>query len=356
MGRKILHVAETLKGGVSSIINVITTNKNFEHAVVGPIEHIGSIRNDVTVYGYSGKGRGIVRTLSMIFKTLICILKERPSIIHLHSSFSVILAPLLYFFRLFFLEKIIYQPHGVYYDPCMNNSKSKDFLVSIIERIFCLFVDSVVAISEYELSILSEKYSEKKINLVRNPTTIEPTSENLGKHSNYFLFVGRFDKQKSLNRLVKFWSEYKIGMLLKVVGECVQNESDRGSIDDNYVEFLGWRDADYVLNIMMNAKATIVPSQWEGFGLVAVESISVGTPVICSNVGGLNEIIIDRYNGYKFDYDNFEMALHRALILIDEIDYEDLSINSFEHSLKFSIENYLNEISSIYMVKGFTNG
>ena len=86
MGRKILHVAETLKGGVSSIINVITTNKNFEHAVVGPIEHIGSIRNDVTVYGYSGKGRGIVRTLSMIFKTLICILKERPSIIHLHSS------------------------------------------------------------------------------------------------------------------------------------------------------------------------------------------------------------------------------------------------------------------------------
>ncbi len=45
------------------------------------------------------------------------------------------------------------------------------------------------------------------------------------------------------------------------------------------------------------AAATLVPSRWEPFGLVAVESLALGTPVIASSVGGLKEIVVDMRSG-----------------------------------------------------------
>jgi len=45
--------------------------------------------------------------------------------------------------------------------------------------------------------------------------------------------------------------------------------------------------------IVAMAKSTVIPSRWEPFGLVAVESMALGTPVIASSVGGLREIVVD---------------------------------------------------------------
>ena len=55
------------------------------------------------------------------------------------------------------------------------------------------------------------------------------------------------------------------------------------------VHFLGWRDD--VPSIMIDLDALIVPSLWEGFGLVTLEAMALGKPIIASRVSALPEII-----------------------------------------------------------------
>lgn len=62
--------------------------------------------------------------------------------------------------------------------------------------------------------------------------------------------------------------------------------------------FSGRLDHTEVLRRMSTALATIVPSRSEAFGLVNIESLAVGTPVIASSVGGIVEIIRDRLDGF----------------------------------------------------------
>ena len=62
------------------------------------------------------------------------------------------------------------------------------------------------------------------------------------------------------------------------------------------VNFVGWSDnpGEYY----RNSDILLIPSHWEGFGLVAVEGMSTGLPIIASNVEGLNEVVSSAYIDY----------------------------------------------------------
>ena len=52
---------------------------------------------------------------------------------------------------------------------------------------------------------------------------------------------------------------------------------------------LGFQENPY--SYLKNSKLLVMPSAWEGFGLVAVEAMILGKPVVCSGVGGLKNIV-----------------------------------------------------------------
>ena len=57
-----------------------------------------------------------------------------------------------------------------------------------------------------------------------------------------------------------------------------------------------------VRELLATSKALIMPTQWfEGFPMSIVEAFSVGTPVLCSNLGNLDSMVINGVNGWKFD-------------------------------------------------------
>lgn len=79
--------------------------------------------------------------------------------------------------------------------------------------------------------------------------------------------------------------------------ESLRQLADEKGVADR-CHFVGAVSHDQVLDRMAQAQVTIVPSRQEAFGLVNVESMSVGTPVIASRVDGIREIIRDGLDGF----------------------------------------------------------
>lgn len=86
-----------------------------------------------------------------------------------------------------------------------------------------------------------------------------------------------------------------------------------------YLRFLGWQDHAQILKRYEESDICVVPSQWdEPFGLVAVESMAAGRPVVVGRVGGLQHIPIEGVTGFTTDRHNeAEMAGHLDRLLDD---------------------------------------
>ena len=71
------------------------------------------------------------------------------------------------------------------------------------------------------------------------------------------------------------------------------------------VEFLGFRrDID---QLMKSSKVFVLPSCWEGFGIVLIEAMKNKLPIVATNVGGIPEIIIDGKEGALVPKENPEI-------------------------------------------------
>lgn len=108
------------------------------------------------------------------------------------------------------------------------------------------------------------------------------------------------------------------GFKLVIVGGAVRN--DLSLARSSEIEFAGWLEKDELEEAYRSCDAVIVPSRWEGFGLVAVEAMARSKPVFASAVGGLVDIVEDGRNGRLFSLD----ALDDVLREIDRISDEEL--------------------------------
>ncbi|HIP34801.1 MAG TPA: glycosyltransferase family 1 protein [Methanothermococcus okinawensis] len=80
--------------------------------------------------------------------------------------------------------------------------------------------------------------------------------------------------------------------------------------------FLGFVNGDMLKKLYKSADVTVIPSVYEPFGIVALESMAAGTPVVASGVGGLKEIIQHEYNGitvYPQDPNSIAWGIDRVL-------------------------------------------
>lgn len=87
----------------------------------------------------------------------------------------------------------------------------------------------------------------------------------------------------------------------------------------DFVEFTGGirRDGESVFSVINSATIVVMPSHFEAFGLVALESMRMGRPVIASNVGGLPEIVSDKVNGLLVPPENAELFCSSILHLLE---------------------------------------
>lgn len=125
------------------------------------------------------------------------------------------------------------------------------------------------------------------------------------ERDNQFIFVGRLDKTKGIVELLRAWEKLDNKTIkLIICGTGPMEEWCRQFLNEHKcnVEMMGFVNKDTVINILARSKALILPTKlYEGFPMTIVEAFSMGTPVICSNIGNSGAIVEESINGYKFN-------------------------------------------------------
>jgi glycosyltransferase involved in cell wall biosynthesis len=142
----------------------------------------------------------------------------------------------------------------------------------------------------------------------------------------YLLFLGRLSPDKGAHRAVAVAME--AGLPLKIAGkmqEPKEREYFHGLVEPHLVdgiEYLGEVTHGEKVELLQNARATLFPIEWEEpFGLVMIESMACGTPVIATRWGAVPEVIEHGRSGIIVD--NYRQMAD-ALTEADELDPNEL--------------------------------
>ncbi len=115
------------------------------------------------------------------------------------------------------------------------------------------------------------------------------------------------------------------------------------------VEFVGAVEQEQLPLYYAAADATVIPSLYESFGLVAVESMACGTPVVASRVGGLTATVRDGHSGYLVPWRDPALYAERlGAILADPALRQRLGANAQCAATRYDWEQVADEIYGIY--------
>ena len=113
------------------------------------------------------------------------------------------------------------------------------------------------------------------------------------------------------------------------------------------IRFLGRQEE--MEEILAISDLFILPSEYESFGLVALEAMAAEVPVISTNVGGLPEININGVTGFLSNIgDTDDMSNNIIKILSDGKAFEIMKKNALQQALKFDIDNIVPEYENLY--------
>lgn len=125
---------------------------------------------------------------------------------------------------------------------------------------------------------------------------VSPSDHGRASCGNYILFVGTVEPRKNLARLIRAWKSLdagaRSGVRLIIVGATGWNVNSwlHSLRNTEAVEFRGYLDDTELAGLLRGAMAFAYPSLYEGFGLPVVEAMSLGIPVLTSNIGATREV------------------------------------------------------------------
>jgi len=165
------------------------------------------------------------------------------------------------------------------------------------------------------------------------------------------LFVGRLDDGKGVPDLIE--AVEGVDVQLRIVGGGNRrNEFEslaQKRLDPNSYEFVGEVPHDEIHTEYQSADLFCLPSYHESFGIVVVEALASGLPVVTTRIDAIEEYVDDGENALLFDPGDVE-ALERAICQIRESDSlrQQLSIAGRETALRYSWKRQTEKMTNIY--------
>lgn len=218
--------------------------------------------------------------------------EQKPDIMHMHDFRASIIGA--------FSNLPTYNISHIHKnDPKMR----KINFYSILYLIATMHYDKILLVSEsIKEEFVFKKSIKKKIEIIGNPIDtreiLQKAKEEKNNKEYDILYLGRLSQEKNpieyieiVHKISKSMPNIKCAM----IGDGPLKEECKNLIKEERleqtIEMLGFLENPYA--ILKNAKVMCITSNWEGFGLAAIEALTLGVPVITRNVGGLKNIVDD---------------------------------------------------------------
>ena len=187
------------------------------------------------------------------------------------------------------------------------------------------------------------------------PQDVAKTEVGIPCGDKTILFVGRIEPLKGIDTMLRAMAliqkrhpDVAASTCLAIIGgdpwhydpddEMARLQALRHQLDLHaLVTFLGSRDQDILPNYYAAAEMVIMPSHYESFGMVALEAMAMGTPVIASEVGGLAFVVKDGVNGFHVpSRDSQALADRIFTLLTDKNCRHSLGQQARQHAQQFA--------------------
>jgi glycogen synthase len=271
---------------------------------------------------------------TMTESVLSSVEKWTPHIIHAHDW---LVAPAAIALKHFVSSPLLSTIHSTERGRAGRIQNDLQYHLHEVEADLCAESTKIIVASKYMKNEISSLFNltRDKINVIFNGVYSRPFQADKSKDSNIarnrfadpsekiILFVGRMFLQKgpqilleAAGRILEMDSNFRF--IFVGEGPIKQDliELARKKYISSKIEFTGFIDDTRLRTLYHVADVAVFPSLYEPFGIVILEAMSEGCPVIGSNTGGLSEIIRDRRNGILVapgDVDSLKQAILQIL-------------------------------------------
>lgn len=262
--------------------------------------------------------------------------------------------------------KSIYTAHGFHFFK--GGSKKNWFLFYPVEKFLSRKTDVLITINEEDYKLSNKKFYAKKdvkipgigvdTNKFYRLDNVKLLKEKYNINKNEFVLcsVGELNDNKNHITILKALNILKTEKNIKNIKYIIcgqgENESNLKSyINENHLEdhviLLGYiRNINEILNV---SEVFVFPSKREGLGMAALEAMSVGLPLLTSNVHGINDYSVDKETGFKcnpLDYNCFAKKIET--LYKNEWLVKQFAINNIDSVKKYRLSENLRIMKEIY--------
>jgi len=361
--KKIVHIAQS-PGGVAEYLYLLLANMNtqkYDNILILSEEYKPQINRFEKIaskiyFVPMTREISIKQDMNAIIKIHKIIKKLKPDIIYMHSSKAGGIGRIATLFNR--KIKIIYNAHGWYFNAKISEKKRK--MYALIERMLAIKTDIIINISksEYESAIKNKIAKPSKMCIIENGIDLKKFSDtekcrkeirekyDIKDDEIVIGVVGRIAEQKDPMTFIK---------AAKIVHNKIPNTKfmyiGAGNLEEDVKNFAKENnlEKDVMITGWVNNSEkyipaldiAVLPSKWEGFGLVILEYMACKKPIIASNLGGISDIMNCSENGFLIESEDYQELSDD---IIQYIENENLIRKVTKYNEEYVKKNYSIEI------------
>lgn len=233
-------------------------------------------------------------------------------------------------------------------NKCYRDSTLQTFVLSLMLR-FHRIIGTYNRIFYIFLTDFNRKKFDKLINVDSDKVFVKPNFVEEIEYVQHniddtYVFAGRLDESKGIKILIEYWKKLPKSYILHIYGDGPLKEFVENNSSDN-IKYMGFQNKEVIYKDMAKSTATVFPGMlYEGYPMSIAESLSVGCPVLSSNIGNSAEIVVSSGGGTVFDLgdvDSFVCA-------IEKVRSNNAKMRKNAHDY---YEKYLNKKKNIVMLE-----